>query len=366
MSPTRQDPSLLDDAWRPRKPLWRALTGEQVIAWARAANRRGRLLDLSGFDLEGVDLAETMLRDVVFGWHRGPRPPASLRGAQFRGSVLTRCFFAHTDLARADFRNCKASNCDFRYATFEDTTLQEATLVMCDLYRATLKEGTVMHDTTLELVSLTGVLEGATGLRWSAFDPKGRRRPALVLESERDYVEFLQRTQRDRPEHYPIEDALRDRLDDAARNYRDLCGLWTARGQFRDAGNAYVHGRRLERQAAGPLFRRTPFHPLRWAGLWVADLLCSFGESLWKILVWLVVIALLPGVVYAIAGDVVTGAHGLGDDLLFSASQITVATPTRLSSSSHVVEWVRVVQTLLGVAALGLLGFVLGNKLRSS
>ncbi len=77
-----------------------------------------------------------------------------------------------------------------------------------------------------------------------------------------------------------------------------------------------------------------PFRPLRWIGLWCADVLCGFGDSLWKVAAWLVVLAALPGVIYAILGDVVHGSGGLGDDFLVSVSQLTASTPQRLSSGS--------------------------------
>jgi uncharacterized protein YjbI with pentapeptide repeats len=356
--------SPLETALAPDVSVGSKLSREDVIIWAKKANSSGVLLNLSGYNLSGANLADTTLTDVIFGWHNGPTP-ADVRGALFRESTLNHCFFADADLTKADFRACTACKCDFRYATFCGTTLEEATLVLCDMYRADIKDGTVMQKTIFELVSLTGTLNGATGLRWSSFAAKGRR-PALAPESEHEYREFLQWTSEDRLKKYSIPKALDNRLDDAARNYRDLCGHWTERGQFRDAGNAYVHSRRLERQAAGPLFKGKKFRPLAWTGLWFADLLCGFGESVLKIAAWVLLVALLPGFVYAIVGNVVHGGNGLGDDLLFSVAQLTASTPARLSSTSHVVEWVRALQTLAGVAALGLFGFVVGNKIRNS
>jgi hypothetical protein len=336
---------------------------DDVIRLAEMANTAGEVLDLSGYDLSETDLGGTgiVLANVVFGRHHGP-PPAILTGTSFRCSTLDHCFFAHANLTGADFRECRISRGDFRYATFRRTTLGDATLVLCDLYRASIEEGTVMLNTVFELVSLTGSLSGATGLRWTSFAGKGRR-PALVAESEADYRDFLEWTKADRLETDPIEKALADRLDDAARTYRELSGLWTSRGQFSDAGRAYAHSRRLERQAAGP--RGREFRPLFSLWLLVADGLCGFGERLGRIVPWLMAVALLPGLAYWLFGGV-GGAHGIGDDLLFSASQLTASTPTRLTAATQLVEWIRVLQTLTGVALLGLFGFVLGNKIRNS
>jgi uncharacterized protein YjbI with pentapeptide repeats len=350
---------------RPDSPHGAKLTREEVILLAGRASAAGDQLDLSGYDLTGVDLGgkDITLADVVFGRHHGP-PPAILKGTIFRSSTLEHCFFADADLTGADFRDCRISRCDFRYATFRRTTLGDATLVLCDLYRASIEEGTVMLNTVFELVSLPATLDGAVGLRWATFAAKGRR-PALAPESESDYTDFLEMTRADRLGTYPIDKALKDRLDDAARSYRDLCGLWTTRAQFRDAGLAYARSRRLERQSLGPRHRGWRFRPLTWLWLWLADLLCGFGESLGRVIPWLAIVAVLPGVIYWVFGGV-HGGHGIADDLLFSASQLTASTPARLTSANHLVDWVRVVQTLTGVAFLGLFGFVLGNRIRNS
>jgi hypothetical protein len=350
---------------RPSVPPRSELTRQVVLDLAAEAERSGDELDLSGYDLRHVNLGgeETALANVVFGRHGG-LPPAGLVGAVFRGASLQNCSFAHVDLTGADFRGCRISDCDFRYAIFHHTTLSDATLVMCDLYRASFQEGTVMANATFELVSLNTTLAGVTGLTWASF-ARTQGRPPLVTESEDDYRKFLERTRDDRPKTHDLERAMDERLDDAARTYRQLSGLWTSTGQFRDAGHAYAYGRRLERQAVGPGAGRTRFQPLLWLWLWFVDLLCGFGESLVRIVPWLLAVALLPGIAYWLFGGV-NGAHGIGDDLLFSASQMTASAPSRLTASSSLVEWFRVGQTVSGVALLGLFGFVLGNEIRSS
>ena len=348
---------------RPDREPGAKLGRDDVLRLVELAETAGEELDLSGYDLSGENLSgrEVRLSNVVFGRHNGP-PPAILVGTDFRYSTLEHCFFAHADLTDAYLRCCQISRCDFRYARFCRTTIGDATFLLCDFYRASVQENTVMRGTVFELVSLTESLDGATGLHWSSFAGNARR-PALVTESETDYRDFLERTKVDRPVTYSVEQALEDRLDDAARTYRQLCGLWTSRAQFSDAGEAYAHSRRLERQAAGP--RGHKFRPFFWLWLWVADALCGFGERLGRIALWVVVVALLPGVAYWLFGGV-DGAHGIGDGLLFSASQLTASTPARLTPATQVVDWIRVLQTLAGIALLGLFGFVLGNKIRNA
>jgi hypothetical protein len=46
----------------------------------------------------------------------------------------------------------------------------------------------------------------------------------------------------------------------------------------------------------------------------------------------------------------------------FSAGRLTASTPERLSAATTLVEWIGVAQTFLGIALLGLFGFVLGTS----
>jgi hypothetical protein len=147
--------------------------------------------------------------------------------------------------------------------------------------------------------------------------------------------------------------------------YRGLSSLFSGRGSFDDAGAAYVYSRRLERRARGPFYRASRFRPFSWLWLWIADLVCGFGESLPRVVAWIAALALLPGLGYRLFGGVV-GAHGLLDDLLYSLSSLTSSQPSGLNAAVRLVSWIGVVQTFLGVALLGLFGFVLGNKIRNS
>jgi len=368
---------------RPDLPRGTKLTRAHVTEWAARAAAERDVLDLTGYDLRGINLGKLHLSDVIFGFHNRlppaipPRPdavptsgpeaawdPATLRRASFRESTLDRCFFAHCDLTDVDLRGCTITRCDMRYARFHRTTLENSKLVRCDLYRATVREGSVMQGTTFELTSLTESLEGVTGLRWEAF--KGRcRRPALATEgNEEEYRKFLQDTKLDRLETDSIDDALGNRFRDAARAYRNLSGVWSLRGQFRDAGRAYVHSRRLERRAASPLSKGSPTRLHAWLGLWSADMLCSFGESFVRLIPWLVAIALLPGFAYAIFGGV-DNAHGVWDHLLFSTFALTGSIPHDMTPS-HIVELITALQRMAGIALFGLFGFVLANRIRSS
>lgn len=338
---------------------------EEVL---RRLQQQPERMDLCGYDLSEMDLGGQRFRDVVFGRRRGKSPPANLRRTVFsgKGTTFERCDFTEAELERTDFRGCTLIDCDFRYTVFDRTQLTETTIRRGDFYRATFEKGTVMARSKLENVSLDSAsLDGMTAVDWDSL--RGGASPPLVQETEEEaeYRQFLEGTVRDRPPQDDIEKALSRRFRDAARVYRSLSGVFTTQGRYRDAGLAYAHSRRLERRAERADHQRRPIPSLQWLWLWVADLLCGFGESLGRVAAWLLVIALAPGLVYWPAGGV-DGAAGLLDHVLFSISQLAGATPDGLQAASNIVEWVGVIQTFLGIALLGLFGFILANKIRNS
>jgi len=219
-----------------------------------------------------------------------------------------------------------------------------------------------MRGTRFVLSRLPESIGSAKGLHWDALSP-GKDGPAVVMEDESSYRSFLGPESASGSEIRDPDAILDGRLDEAARFYRELSISWTKNGRFRDADSAYAHARRVEREAIGPRFPGRPFRPVPWLGLWLSDLLCGFGESANRFVPWAMALALLPGVVYWLAGGV-DGAHGLADNLLFSASSLTASTPPRLTSSNPLIDWISVIQILTGVALLGVWGFALGQKIR--
>jgi uncharacterized protein YjbI with pentapeptide repeats len=344
-------------------------TGERQQEVLRLLESRppGQRLDLCGYDLSGMDLRGQSFHDVIFGRRYGATPPADLRRTLFSTDKTTfeHCDFTEAELDRTDFRGATLVDCDFRYAVFNRTQLAEATVRRSDFYRAMFDKGTVMARSTLEQVSLDSAsLDGMTAIDWETLDPD--EGPLLAQEgAERDYREFLETTVRDRPTQDDVEQAVARRFRDAARVYRSLSGVFMTHGRYRDAGLAYARSRRLERRAERMEHRRRLVPSFQWVWLWFADLLCGFGESLGRVAAWLAVVAVMPGLVYWSAGGV-EGAAGVLDHLLFSLSQLRATTPEGMSESNAVVEWIGVSQTLLGVALLGVFGFILANKIRNS
>jgi hypothetical protein len=319
-------------------------------------------IDLRGYGLSGLQLGGRVWRRLVFGRNHDSEQ-AVLENVSFERGTLEWCELVGVDLDHVSFEACRISDCDLRYATFRRVRMADVTLERCDLYRANMLHGTELQRARFRLISPPDVYDGVTGLRWSSFC--GSETPAVIAESATEYASFLERTRQERQFDRPLDVALRERLENAAESFRTLSAYWDARGQFEDGGRAYSHSQRLLRQSAGPFYSGRPFDPVRWLGLWTADLVCGFGESLPRIFAALAVVALLPGMLLGLLGGA-SGGHGLGDDLIFSVAHLTTTQVARIHASSRAVEAIGLVQSIMGIALLGLFGFVLGNKIRRS
>jgi uncharacterized protein YjbI with pentapeptide repeats len=108
----------------------------------------------------------------------------------------------------------------------------------------------------------------------------------------------------------------------------------------------------------------------RWVLLLAADAVCAFGEGLGHVVFWVGALICIPGVVYwathSVEETATKRAAGLGDSMLFALTELVNSSPGRLHAGTSTVETFTAIQTLLGIILLGLLGFVLGNKLHSS
>jgi hypothetical protein len=360
-------------------------TREQVEAMLSAGEVDFRGLDLSGVDFRPDKDKETTplkFKNAVFGCHPPEKdhPPTKLVGTVFRECTLEKCSFEHAILEDADFRGCTPlDHCDFRYAIFRRVTFEDAEINTCDLYRSVFEIGCVLAKARLRGVSLTHAwLYGIVDLRRSAFEAPANE-PALQAEAEADeYFRFLEKTDKDRSPHFTREAALSEAPDEAARVYRHLSGVWASQGHYDDATWAYVRSKDLERRLAKAhrsdrsLACEQRFRAWRTSlVLSVADRLCRFGDSVGRVAFWIAVVAVLPGLIYSATHAVeTTGPNphhaGVFMSVMFSVGRLAAITPSGLTTSGHVVDGFVIAQSIVAITLIGLLGFVLGNKLRSS
>lgn len=345
-------------------PTHEMLTAGEVRARVARATAK-RPADLRGCALVGLNLEGIELRHVVFGTKAAPGEPAPalVRQTSLRGATIAGCSFVDVEFDGVNLRDGTLTDCDLRYAAFRRCTFHGRAVELCDFYRAIFETGVIFGSATLRHVSLDRAsLDGTVDLRIANL-PDG-----LLQEDRAATRKLLVDRGLVAPEDI---DAEADRhLDVAATTWRTLSGVWSAQGAFSDAAEAYLRSRHLERRAASPLRGYTRTRPLRWAALWVAGALTGFGERVWRILATVVAIAVLPALAYG-AWDGVTGpdgrpVHNGWDLLLFSVGQLTTTAPDDLTAAARWSQALGEAQTLLGIAALGLLGFVLGNRIRQS
>jgi hypothetical protein len=303
----------------------------------------GEVLDLRGYDLRANSFTGMILENVWFGAGPGSElEPALLAGVSFRDATLVRVNFSDTNLDGVDFRGTTLRRCDFRRAEWR----------------------------------------GSIGLEWETF-AHPRDAPALIQEtSDLEYAAFLapvggHRRQRRNPVY--------DRRLAASDTYRRLGAIWRGAGRSDWEERAYVRAKNLERghySSSRRRFeqgRRSPGDPYslvliaRRAWLDLARIVCNYGESLWRIVFWAIVLILAPATAYALTGAVkISNASGgalhttnsWAKAVLYSLSRLNPGGSDTVHAGNQLVAFFGAGQAVLALVLLGLFGFVLGNKLR--
>jgi hypothetical protein len=375
-------------------------------------NAQGQELDLSGSLLEG-DLTGL---DFEHGFRVDSNTKRGFKDCAFSRvncaeAVFVDCGFSGTAFQSSNFRNCTFEWCDFRFSTFRQSTFEDATFRNCDFYRACFEVGNIFVGAKLVNVSLDQADLGGADLRWFAIDG------GLLQENEGALATFIRhyapiwevedpdylRIFRSVDEH--VERAIRARFETAAYIYRNLAGAWASRSYFRDSSRAYVAAKRLERRnwrEPAPLVmgagKREPQSPDETAGApprrtktlvaavrsvttglravaryltsLVADLTSGYGESPMRVLGSIsLLVAVSAGIYYAVGGlldEAKRPVRDMVDIVLFSLGSLVANPPNRLQPASPAIEVVSVMETLVGIGLVGLLGFVVGNRIRNS
>ena len=336
------------------------------MASKRAAGEQPVLsgLTLWGQDLHGLDFEGVRLERVVFSRGRTEDDPARLEGANLRGATLVECKLARCDLSNVDLRGAVLKDCDLRYVTTRRTNFDETEIRGCDFYRAYFDAATIFSPAVLERVSLgRAALGGLTAITREHFE----NRP-LIQELDLDhYRKFLRETEADSPPE-TLETRARGRIDQAAQTYRALSALWASQGLLGDSGWAYARSREYERRSASSR-RREPRQLLKWIGLTLANAICGYGLRLERVVASIAALVLLPAGLFALLGGIEDNhipTRRFGQTLIYSAGHLAGTAPDRLKAVHAAAEVAAIGQTFVGIALLGLLGFVLGNVIRSA
>jgi uncharacterized protein YjbI with pentapeptide repeats len=371
-------------------------------------------LSVSNAELEGLDLSGWRFDRVHFGekgahLRDGDFSDCSFLDVRFAGE-LNGLLFPHASFQDVQFQETTLEGCDLRYARFRRTSFARARIANCDLYRCAFLEGVLFEEchisqTSLHLADLNG-----SDLRWMNFRISPTE-PTRILQEEdaKVFGEFLehaanlkygnpQTTRENKPK------LVRRRLFDAADFYRRLAGRCSASGDYRDEGRAYSRAKELERRSSWHVSR--PFRErlarranepaleinrlkpeeldqlcpkgmsrfkagLRAVGLWLVEKLTGYAESLWRVL------ATLGGIVLATA-IALRASHGLLRDparegtrntsfwkcLDAAIENLATFRPPHTVLGAGFIPVMMALETLGGVAVVGLFGFMLANRIR--
>lgn len=316
-----------------------------------------------------VDLRNTRLVGHRFGDRDNT---ASVAALDLSGAELIECSFANTTMRGLRFQEATLTDCDLRYADIESTSFKRARLAACDLYRARLGHDTIFEGADLSSCSLNMVSFDGAVLPREAVAAKGALLQERTAEFTRFHQGLLERSRGDIEAMVPLH--LARARQEAAAVWRNLSAHWASTGATRDSAFAYVRARTLETAATRPdrvIARRkveaavrpefvSDPKPARATARWLsgslAGLVAGHGESPSRV-VWSVV-----AVVAVFAGIFAIG--DLANPLLFSCQSLVASADT--SDSARWVQWAVTIETTFGIGLLGLLGFCLGNRVRSA
>jgi uncharacterized protein YjbI with pentapeptide repeats len=337
------------------------------------ADLRGAVLsgsELGGAMLEDANLLGASLRFVhgagaVF--ETANLQGADLWGARLEGAVLAGADLRNATLAEADLRGADLTGADLRGAALGQADLRGARLQGADLRGAILTrvnfEGAVLKDAKLQGMVLSDCNLTHVHVSGAAIDKSQFRREQLG-------------------------DAIGEEL--AGRHEEARLGYLALERYFSDLGDpdavswAYRKRRRMQKRAAWEKARAA--RDWRGAAAWYAkytgdqltEWLSDYGESAPRVLGCMLGVYLLFLLLYALTGSVVrvtytpTGevsrvpTQSLADLAVFTLfSMITSSQPPAgLLPADEYARLLTGVQALLGMVLTGLLGFVLGNRMR--
>jgi len=378
----------LDGAKLQKVSLWGA---NLQNAWLLEANLQGANLmdanlqeaDLRFTDLQGADLGLANLQGAGL-------YDANLQGAGLLAADLQRVGLGRANLQKAslweanlqeaDLGSANLQEAELVYASLQGVSLSKANLQGADLRRADLRE--------VDLLDVkTGGLLGIKLYRAKLDHTKLKKEqlgPAIGDEQVGEYRE------------------ARDAYLALKQNFEGL-------GDYEAASWAYIKERRMEKACSAPwrarrfygveqlgdtwllddMFKHKlpAYHPrvwwffvrhtAKWLKDWVVELVCGYGERPWRTAATMaVVFAVFVGIYWATwavmkvedtpKAIVRAPTRNLIDLAVFGLGAFTTMDPKGLEPRATWVQFVAGFEALLGIGLTGLLGFVLGNRIRRS
>ncbi|MBL7208959.1 MAG: pentapeptide repeat-containing protein [Dehalococcoidia bacterium] len=332
--------------------------------------------ETGGINLAGVYLREAHLNHANL---QGARLSganligAGLLGANLQGSFLVKAFLQGAFLWEANLEGANLFGANLKRAILVKANLQGAILEEAYLQGADLRFADLREIDLLDVE--TG---GLLGIRlWRAkLDHTALKREQLGAA---------------------IGDEQAGLYEEARDAYLALKQSFENLGDYAASAWAYQKERQMEKACSAPWrardvydrielydaswgkvlwfwIRGTIRDSLKWASDWFVEYLCGYGESIGRVLFWM--FASLFGFAayyWQIGGVWLVAPNGeakvatsFWHYLIYSAGAFTTTQFARLQAADDRVRMVTAIQAVVGIVLAGLLGFVVGNRIRRS
>ena len=294
-----------------------------------------------------------------------------LIGAKLQGAIMWRADLRRTHLMDAKLQGAIMWRADLRGTDLSHANLQGAYLPHADLQGTNLRYADLRGVDLLDVISLQGVR-----LYRARLDHTRLKRESLesgIWEEQKG-----------------IYRNARDAYLALKQNFEDL-------GDYEGASWSYVKERRMEKACSAPWRARRFYgkeqlgdtsghklpahdsqvwwflvrHTAKWLTDWMVELVCLYGESFWRVLISMGFLLLVSTVLFWALRGVIDPATGRAytriiDYLIFTLGAFTTTGFERLRPANGVIELLTTIEAILGIALTGLLGFVVGNRVRRS
>jgi len=390
------------------------LTREQILKLIEE-NGGPEGLDLSGKDLSEMDLSWTAIRQEatrLMGSDSKERPawigrePESARGinginlaeSRLIGANLQGINLVGADMQEANLTDANLERANLMLARLQNINLERANLRNTELTCSILR-GARLIEANFQGASLNRVDLRGADLVWANFQgadlsyshlEKVDLFGAESLEGVYFYNAFLDDTRMRREQlGEAIGEELDGRYDEAKEAYLALKNNFAEIGRYRDESWAYVKERQMGKMMHHPRLARKYYgeelpenpdvwqlgwfyirHTTKWALDWIVEWTCGYGESVLRTLRAMGVALVGFAILYRLLNAVVDVSGNPSSTwlhcLLYSGGAFTTFGVDTLRPANDWIRALSILESVVGIALTGLLGFVLGNRIRRS
>jgi uncharacterized protein YjbI with pentapeptide repeats len=342
-------------------------------------------LDLSSFDLSGINLADTDLRGAIFGKYK--HGSANLQDTFLEGANLEGADLAGTNLQNANLHDSVLRETTLNWANLQNTDLRGSDLTRATLFRARL-EGADLSNAEMRYTNLHLAFFGNTKI------DRDKLGEFILQENTEEYRRHLEDTSKRLGVDIKVEQHLAKSMLEAKDVYLCLKNNFRSIGQYDDASWAYIKERQMGKRTHWPPRRARDCYPAeldrlpssglrrRWQLLkfsikhllayitdWIAELACGYGEKPLRTLGWAFVVIFAFPIFYRLSGGVISvGGMPLTwlDYLNYSFGAFTTIGFSNFATVNPLAQILTSVEALLGISVLALLMFALGNRISRS